>query len=211
VCNPASFVLTKDAIFWSMKTDSHEEIVAEHKLHADGVRGPNVLRVEIAPPASNRFDADPEAWRYKVDQDLMPPWFDAKECEARTRAALLEWISARVIREKAKRECRDGVFFAHGSSKVTACDSSEVTAYGSSEVTACDSSKVTAHDSSKVTAYDSSKVTACDSHATARLYHSSKSAAPTGPYAVVIDCRGDRAVCITEETAKKKSEPQPQP
>jgi hypothetical protein len=29
MCQPASFVLTKDGVFWSMKSDSHEDIIQE--------------------------------------------------------------------------------------------------------------------------------------------------------------------------------------
>ena len=50
MCQPASFVLTKDAVFWSRFTDSHEEIIKESGLHADGAKGPNILRVEVVPP-----------------------------------------------------------------------------------------------------------------------------------------------------------------
>ena len=89
MCNFASFVLTKDAAFWSDKSDSHEAIIAEHNLHADGVRGPNILRVEIVPAGVmlKRF-SDYKDWEYKVDQDRMPEWFDAARDEKRARKAL---------------------------------------------------------------------------------------------------------------------------
>ena len=43
MCKFASFVLTKDREFWSDKSDSHEDIISKHNLHADGARGPNIL------------------------------------------------------------------------------------------------------------------------------------------------------------------------
>ena len=88
MCKFASFVLTKSEEFWSDKSDSHEDIIQEHNLHADGIRGPNILRVEISP--TNKITVWPslKAWEYRVDQDRMPEWFDAEECEKRTRAAL---------------------------------------------------------------------------------------------------------------------------
>ena len=89
MCKFASFVLTKGEEFWSEKSDSHEEIIGEHKLHADGARGPNILRVEISPTAKIKVWPSLKAWEYRVDQDRMPEWFDVKECEKRTRAALV--------------------------------------------------------------------------------------------------------------------------
>ena len=134
MCNPASFVLTKDQVFWSMKTDSHENIIAEFGLAQDGVRGPNILRVEITPPKMFDYGTPAEQWNFKLDQDLLPPWFDATADEIRARLALVEWIEKRVIREKTKRECRDGIFFAVDNSQVTAWDNSQVTARGNSTV-----------------------------------------------------------------------------
>ena len=88
MCKFASFVLTKGEEFWSDKSDSHEEIIRENNLHADGVRGPNILRVEISPTNKIKIWPSLKAWDYRVDQDQMPEWFDAAECEKRTREAL---------------------------------------------------------------------------------------------------------------------------
>ena len=89
MCKFASFVLTKDREFWSDKTDSHEDIIRENELHADGARGPNLLRVEISPTDKIKVWPSLKAWAYKVDQDRMPEWFIPAQAEKRTRAALL--------------------------------------------------------------------------------------------------------------------------
>ena len=89
MCKFASFVLTKGEEFWSDKSDSHEAIIVEHGLHSDGAHGPNILRVEISPTDKIKIWPSLKAWAYRVDQDRMPEWFDALECEKRTRAALV--------------------------------------------------------------------------------------------------------------------------
>ena len=38
MCNQASFILTSENTYWSKRTDSHDEILAEHKLR-DGIAG----------------------------------------------------------------------------------------------------------------------------------------------------------------------------
>jgi hypothetical protein len=90
MCTPASFVLTKDAVFWSKTSNSHEDIIAEHGLNADGVRGTNILRVEIV-PADGDYGSQTKLWVYHTDQDILPPWCDAVADEKRTRAALRQW------------------------------------------------------------------------------------------------------------------------
>ena len=93
MCKFASFVLTRNKAFWSDISDSHESIIAEHKLHTDGVRGVNVLRVELTPPDHGHQWADVANWSYHIDQDIMPDWFDAPRDEERARDALATRIA----------------------------------------------------------------------------------------------------------------------
>ena len=39
MCRPASMIVTKTKVFWSEKSDSHEDIVEEYKLKEQNVRG----------------------------------------------------------------------------------------------------------------------------------------------------------------------------
>ena len=86
MCEFASFVLTKDHEFWLEGNDSHEAIIEHNHIHQDGVRGPNIVRVEITPCD---IPEDLSSWKYHVDQDIFPDWYDAPECEQRSRDALL--------------------------------------------------------------------------------------------------------------------------
>ncbi len=222
MCKPASFVLTKDRVFWSVNSDSHETIIREHELSEGNAARINILRVEITPP-NDDFKAPLEAWNFRVDQDRFPKWHDPREDEVRARAELKKWFDFRVILEGV-RKVRSGLFMAYGSSQVTAYGSSQVTAYdssqvtaygssqvtaygssqvtayGSSQVTARDSSQVTARDRSQVTARDSSQVTACEGESTTtRWSKNAVVAEPSGKLALVIDRTG-------EEVAVKKGE-----
>ena len=97
MCRPASFIATKGKIWWSKKTDSHEEIINEFKLHQDGALGPNIVRLEIVPPNEHDFDKPLNEWVYKVDQDLIPEWYDAVKYEKSARKALKDWAKAKLI------------------------------------------------------------------------------------------------------------------
>jgi hypothetical protein len=96
MCKYASFVLTKDQIFWSKKSESHEEIIRENSLcECDSSRiRINIVRVEISPV---KVWGDLSRWVYKVDQDNVPEWYDAKECEARTRKALAKKVDKQLL------------------------------------------------------------------------------------------------------------------
>ena len=104
MCKFASFVLTKDKVLWIPDSDSHEEIISKHNLHADGARGTNILRVEITPSDTQTEFTDYASWVYRIDQDTRPSWFDAEYDEKRTREELIsrakagfKFIEARVI------------------------------------------------------------------------------------------------------------------
>jgi hypothetical protein len=90
--------LTKDKVFWSKNGDSHEEIIKEFDLHDDGARGPNILRVEIVPDGK-RYDLPLSDWKFKIDQDTIPEWFNIGADEDRARVALDEWAKVHIISE----------------------------------------------------------------------------------------------------------------
>jgi hypothetical protein len=96
MCEPASFILTKENIYWSMLTDSHEDIIKEFGLIADGKINPNIARVEITPKNKNYLLPLAE-WDYKLDQDILPSWYDPIEAEQRVRGILPLWFESKII------------------------------------------------------------------------------------------------------------------
>ena len=210
MCKPASFVLTKDRVYWSMVTDSHEEIIAEYGLHADGVRGPNVLRVEIS-PVDGDMSSDPTEWIYRVDQDITPKWHDADADRQRAQSALSDWVAQRVFRDGSHSVNR-GWYWAMGSAHVVARGSAHVEAGGSAHVEAGGSAHVVAWGSAHVEAWDSAHVEAWGSahveawgsahvvaggSATVHTYSAGPAVDLHGGKAVWIDRSGTSAVCTT--------------
>ena len=102
MCNFFSAVLTKDEVFYSDpsrdvdgETDSHGAIIRgnnqKHQpLHADGSKGPDVLRTECKPSVRTKRLEDFDSYDFVIDQDVYPSWYDKADAEARTRAALRE-------------------------------------------------------------------------------------------------------------------------
>ena len=101
MCKAASFVMTKDRIYWSKTSDSHEDIISEYKLNADGLGGPNIARVEVAPPKGN-LSLPLKQWVYKLDQTDVPKWYEAKTAERECRAELKAWKKQKLTGWKVK-------------------------------------------------------------------------------------------------------------
>jgi hypothetical protein len=106
MCNPASFVVTKDRVFWSKIHDQHRLIIEENKLHEFGVRGPNIVKIEITPPIDGSNPELFDNWVYTLDQTETPDWYDAKSTEALCRAEIPKWAKFHVV--KSGRHIVDG-------------------------------------------------------------------------------------------------------
>ena len=112
MCEPASMWVTKSKVFWSEKSESHSEIADEFKLHVDGVRGANAVKIEISPIGGD-FRLPLDQWIFKTDQDDTPKWYDAAEVEARVREVLPEWLQYKVVLVGQKIERNDRIVLAN--------------------------------------------------------------------------------------------------
>jgi hypothetical protein len=118
MCTPASFVVTENNVYWSKKTDSHEDIIKEFKLvEMDGSDTPLFVRVEVTPPNGD-MTIDLDKWIYKLDQDIKPRWYKAEKIEERTRTALKEWADARRFVSGTVESLKDGLFYVSGNATV---------------------------------------------------------------------------------------------
>jgi hypothetical protein len=140
MCKPASFVIADNGkrAFWSPTTDSHEEIIAEHKLVDQVASKLCIVRVEIVPPG-NDMTKPLRQWIYNKDQDLLPKWYDAKSAEKLCRIELKKWFAAKVFVE-GSHAVKGGQFYAAGNSQVTARENSQVAAWENSQVAAWENS-----------------------------------------------------------------------
>ena len=96
MCQPASFIVTKDNVFWKHGSNSHEQIMKENNLtDSKDQRPPDFVRVEITPP-NNDFVLPFEKWVYKVDQDMLPDWYVKDFDEERIRKELPKWYDSHI-------------------------------------------------------------------------------------------------------------------
>ena len=176
MCKPASFILTKDRVFWSRFTDSHEDIISEFSLNADGVKSPNIVRVEIVPPNGDMTRPAAE-WAFAVDQDILPKWFDVEWGEKRARAALADWIAANVI-SNGNQERKEGRVFVVGSASAKLYDSASAELYGSASAELYGSASAKLKSRSTV------------------IRWSKKAAVTLADEAVMVDRSGGKPVCV---------------
>ena len=78
MCNFFSFVVTKGKLHAYFGVNSHEDIIELAGIsHLDKPEGPQLVRCELTP--DNPMTLNFKKWEFRVDQDLIPDWFDAEE------------------------------------------------------------------------------------------------------------------------------------
>jgi len=188
--------------------DSHGKIIKHY-----GLKDEDGVRVEITPP-DNLYTTPIRHWIYKVDQDILPDWYDAREVEAAVRKELPAWCETHILwNGKMTLDRPDGDYSAivfGGHLIVKGQQGGDVGAYGSSRVTSSgqQGGYVRAHDSSRVTssgqqggyvrAYDSSRVTSSGqqggyvgAHDSSRVTSSGQQGGTVGAYGgMVIEKKG---------------------
>ena len=80
MCQFFSAVITKDKILYDLNSDSHEIIIENNNLD-DTTLKPDFIRVEYIPTDYNIFNHDVNNWKLKIDQDLIPDWFNKEKTE----------------------------------------------------------------------------------------------------------------------------------
>jgi len=164
-------IVTKNKVFWSEKTDSHEDIIAEFGLTEIVCNAVTFVRVEIIPP-EDRFEVPGAHWQWCVDQDILPGWWDEKDAENRCRVELKNWIKAKV-RRSGKHKAKDGFVYLCGTAQATLSDSAKATLYDNAQATLYDNAQATLYDNAKATLYGNAQATLYD-NAKATLYDNAR-------------------------------------
>ena len=92
------------ALWFPDCSESHEDIIEKAGLRERNVRGEYTFcRVEVTPVDRN-YELPLEEWRFTLDQDVTPAWWDVDKAEKCCRVALAEWAKAKIVRRGETRE-----------------------------------------------------------------------------------------------------------
>jgi hypothetical protein len=98
MCNFLSGIITRENCLVSAVHDSHESLIKENGLD-DTTSIPDFVRVELLPDDDVITDAI-KKWHLKVDQDLIPDWFNREISEIRMISELKKQINVCVLINK---------------------------------------------------------------------------------------------------------------
>ena len=96
MCKLKSAIILKDRIFIP-DYDSHSKMLEELKIKDDYFNASKkFVRAELVPENGDVF-SDIDSWKFSVDQDITPEWFDEKDCAERMRKAVKEWANTHIF------------------------------------------------------------------------------------------------------------------
>ena len=159
MCQLKSCLVLKDRVFCP-DYNSHQSMLEElgiedNYLHADKT----FVRVEFTPPNNKSLIEPLDRWTLKVDQDVIPEWWDEKADRQRVEEAVETWRKGHVF-TGGKHIVTTGTVYAYGDAEVQVYNDAMVEAYGSAKVEAFDSVTVEAYGNVTVKAYSNAKVEA---------------------------------------------------
>lgn len=142
MCQPASFIVTRENVLFSLWTDSHAEMLEEFRINDNSqYRTPEIVKVEITPPSINytngyriyNFSAPFEEWIPEVEIPYMFPyenetrelhcsdWMQEGNIITRTMEYLPRWLEKRVVKRETNIENinrRDGFLYVDESAEI---------------------------------------------------------------------------------------------
>ena len=142
MCRLKSCLVLKDRVFCP-DYDSHQSMLEELGIEDDYLHASKTfVRVEFTPPDNTKSLIEPlDRWMLRVDQDIVPEWWDEKADRQRVEEAVEIWRRGHVFTE-GKHSVKAGKVYAYGNAIVIAHNDATVTAYDNATVTACSNAKV---------------------------------------------------------------------
>nr|DAJ43262.1 MAG TPA: hypothetical protein [Caudoviricetes sp.] len=115
MCRFKSGIILKNKVVVAPgENDSHSDLLESLGINDDYFGATNVfVRAELV-PVNNEWWIDPaeepDKWRFVVDQDMRPEWFDESEHEKVFRKAVCDWWKEHVLIDQKLEELSSGYY-----------------------------------------------------------------------------------------------------
>ena len=115
MCRFKSGIILKNKVVVAPgENDSHSDLLESLGINDDYFGATNVfVRAELV-PVNNKWWIDPaeepDKWRFVVDQDMRPEWFDESEHEKVFREAVCGWWKERVLIDQKLEDLSSGYY-----------------------------------------------------------------------------------------------------
>ena len=135
MCSLKSGILLRDRAYVP-DHDSHDQMLKELGIQDDYLgASEKFVRFELSPRDDNLL-TDVSTWTMKVDQDIIPAWFDAdrEKYDGIIVDAVRGWAEKHILRE-GKHEKKEGIYYLFNDAEITLMDNAQATLRGNARAT----------------------------------------------------------------------------
>ena len=161
MCSLKSGILLRDRAYVP-DHDSHDQMLKELGIQDDYLgASEKFVRFELSPRDDNLL-TDVSTWTMKVDQDIIPAWFDAdrEKYDGIIVDAVREWAEKHIIKE-GKHEKSEGIYYLINDAEITLMDNAQATLWGNSQATLWDNAQATLWDNAQATLRGNASIGNC--------------------------------------------------
>ena len=162
MCSLKSGILLRDRAYVP-DHDSHYQMLKELGIQDDYLgASEKFVRFELSPRDDNLL-TDVSTWTMKVDQDIIPAWFDAdrEKYDGIIVDAVREWAEKHIIKE-GKHEKSEGIYYLINDAEITLFGNAHATLMDNAQATLMDNAKAKLRDNAQATLRDNAKAKLMD-------------------------------------------------
>ena len=169
MCQLKSCLVLKDRVFCP-DYNSHQSMLEELGIKDDYLHASKTfVRVELTPPDDTKSLMEPlDRWMLRVDQDIVPEWWNVDADRQRVEEAIEAWRKGHVFTE-GKHIVKTETVYAYGDAEIQVYNDATVTAFDRAVVKAYSNAKVYAFGKTTVETVSNAPVEAYDD-ATVKAY-----------------------------------------
>ena len=162
MCKLKSGILLRDRVYVP-DHDSHDQMLKELVIQDDYLgASEKFVRFELSPRDDNLL-TDVSTWTMKVDQDIIPAWFDAdrEKYDGIIVDAVRGWAEKHILRE-GKHEKKEGIYYLFNDAEITLMDNAKATLWGNARATLWDNAQATLRGNARATLWGNAQATLLD-------------------------------------------------
>ena len=159
MCRLKSGILLRDRAYVP-DHDSHDQMLKELGIQDDYIgAAEKFIRFELSPEDGNLL-TDVSTWTMKVDQDIIPAWFDAdrEKYDGIIVDAVREWAEKHILRE-GKHEKKEGIYYLFNDAEITLRDNAQATLRDNAQATLWHNAQATLWDNAQATLFGNAQAT----------------------------------------------------
>lgn len=157
MCKVKSGLVLRDRVYVP-DHDIHDLMLKELGIKDDYLgASEKFVRFELSPKDDNLLD-EVENWVLKIDQDIVPDWFDVEDKRIDIVNAVRAWDEVHII-TSGEHEIEDGIYYLLGNAKATLRENAQATLMGNAQATLWDNAQATLLDNAQATLWENAQAT----------------------------------------------------